>query len=309
MYPEYKGRSINSMGIKRIKGVIPPMITPFKENGDVDYWMHAGNMEKWNNDNLAGCLVLGSNSETVYLNEEEKLELIRITVEAARKDRLILAGTGMESTRETIKLTNKAARLGAHGALVLTPFYYGGKMNDEALIRYFTEVADNSDIPILIYNVTKFTHVNISADAVQVLSRHPNIIGMKDSSGDVPQLVKFISVVPEDFNLMVGTASSWYPALTLGISAGIMALANCSPNECALVQEYYENGQIEKSRDTYTRIFPVNTAVTAAYGIAGLKYACSLSGYEGGFVRKPLLELKEDEKKKVRDILSKAGLI
>jgi len=309
MYPEYKGRSINSMGIKRIKGVIPPMITPFKENGDVDYRMHAGNMEKWNNDNLAGCLVLGSNSETVYLNEEEKLEMIRITVEAARKDRLILAGTGMESTRETIKLTNKAARLGAHGALVLTPFYYGGKMNDEALIRYFTEVADNSDIPILIYNVTKFTHVNISANAVEVLSRNPNIIGMKDSSGDVPQLVKFMSVVPEDFNLMVGTASSWYPALTLGISAGIMALANCSPNECASVQEYYENGQIEKARDAYTRIFPVNTAVTATYGIAGLKYACSLSGYEGGYVRKPLLELKEDEKKKVRDILSKAGLI
>ena len=297
------------MEIKRIKGVIPPMITPFKENGDVDYRMHANNMEKWNNDNLAGYLVLGSNSEAVYLNEEEKLEMIRITVEAAKKDRLILAGTGMESTRETIKLTNKASRLGAHGALVLTPFYYGGKMNDEALIRYFTEVADNSDIPILIYNVTKFTHVNISAGAVEVLSRHPNIIGMKDSSGDVPQLVKFISVVPEDFNLMVGTASSWYPALTLGISAGIMALANCSPNECALVQEYYENGQIEKAKDTYTRIFPVNTAVTAVYGIAGLKYACTLSGYAGGYVRKPLLELKEDEKKKVRDILSKAGLI
>ncbi|MEA4849219.1 MAG: dihydrodipicolinate synthase family protein [Clostridiaceae bacterium] len=297
------------MGKIKIKGVIPPMVTPFKENGDVDYRLHADNVAKWNNDSLTGYLVLGSNSETVYMTEEEKLELVRVTVETAKKDRLILAGTGMESTRETIKLTNKAAKLGAQGALILTPFYYGGKMNDEALIKYFTEVAGNSDIPVLIYNVTKFTHVNISANAVEILSRHPNIIGMKDSSGDVPQLVKFISVVPEDFNLMVGTASSWYPALTLGVSAGIMALANCSPNECALVQEYYEKGHIEKARDAYIRIFPVNTAVTATYGIAGLKYACSLLGYEGGYVRKPLLELTESEKEKVRDILSKARLI
>jgi len=147
----------------QIKGVIPPMITPFNENGDVDYQLFAENVEKWNKDNLAGYLVLGSNSETVYLNEEEKLELIKITVETAKKDRLILAGTGMESTRETIKLTNKAAKLGVHAALILTPFYYGGKMNDEALIQYFTDVADNVDIPVLIYNVPKFTHINVSA--------------------------------------------------------------------------------------------------------------------------------------------------
>lgn len=297
------------MGNIKIKGVIPPMITPFKENGDVDYQSHVSNIELWNNDNLAGYLVLGSNSETVYLNEEEKLELVRLTVETAKKDRLILVGSGMESTRETIKLTNKAAKLGAHAALILTPFYYGGKMNDEALVKYFTEVADNADIPVLIYNVTKFTHVNISANAVEILSRHPNIIGMKDSSGDIPQLVKFKSVIPESFNLMVGTASAWYPALTLGVSAGIMALANCSPNECAMVQEKYENGDFEGAREIYERVFPVNAAVTGTFGIAGLKYACSLLGYEGGYVRKPLLELKEEEKVKVREIIAKAKLI
>lgn len=299
----------NKMADMKIKGVIPPMITPFKENGDVDYQLHAENLEKWNKDNLAGYLVLGSNSETVYLNEDEKLELIKITVETAKKDRIILAGTGMESTRETIKLTNKAAKLGAHAALILTPFYYGGKMNDEALINYFTDVADNVDIPVLIYNVTKFTHINISVNAVEKLSRHPNIIGMKDSSGDVPQLVKFQSVIPESFNLMVGTASAWYPALTLGIKAAIMALANCAPNECALVQEEFERGNVEEAREIYTRVFPVNQAVTGTFGIAGLKYACSLLGYQGGFVRKPLLELKEEEKEKIKQILAKAKLM
>ena len=203
------------MGKMRIKGVIPPMITPFKENGDLDPDAHVHNIEMWNQSDLSGYLVLGSNSEAAFLNEEEKLELIRLTVRHAKKDRIILAGTGMESARETISLTNKAAALGVHAALVLTPFYYGGKMNDEALINYFTQVADNSEVPILIYNVTKFTHVNISANAVAVLCRHPNIIGMKDSSGDIPQLVRFKRVITDDFNLLVGTASVWYRRLPL----------------------------------------------------------------------------------------------
>lgn len=297
------------MSKMQIKGVIPPMITPFKINGDVDYESFVKNIEKWNEDRLAGYLVLGSNSETVYMTEEEKLKLVELTVKTAKKDRIILAGTGMESTRETIYLTNKAAKLGAHAALILTPFYYGGKMNDEALIKYFTDVADNVDIPVLIYNVTKFTHINISPYAVGVLSKHPNIIGMKDSSGDIPQMVKFKNVITEDFNLMVGTASAWFPALTLGVKAGIMALANCAPNQCDEVQENFEKGNVENSREIYIRMFPVNAAVTATFGIAGLKYSCSLLGYEGGYVRKPLLDLKDDDKTKIKEILSNAKLL
>ncbi len=297
------------MGKLQIKGVIPPMITPFKENGDVDYDAHVKNMLKWNSSNLAGYLALGSNSETVYLTEEEKLKLVELTVKYAKKDRLILVGTGMESTRETISLTNKAAKLGAHAALILTPFYYGSSMTDEAIIKYFTEVANNTEIPILIYNVTKFTHVNISANAVKELSKHPNIIGMKDSNGDIPQLVKFKSVITEDFNLMVGTASAWYPALTLGIKASIMALANCAPDECSEVQKCFDDGDHDRARQIYERMFPVNTAVTATYGVAGLKYACNLLGYEGGYVRSPLLPLKDESKKKVDEILYKAQLM
>ncbi|MGE5633555.1 MAG: dihydrodipicolinate synthase family protein [Caulobacteraceae bacterium] len=293
----------------KLSGVIPPMITTFKENGDVDYEMFIRNIDRWNQDDVSGYLVLGSNSETVYLTEDEKLKLIEATVKNVKKDRIIIAGTGMESTRETINLTNKAAKLGVNAALILTPFYYGGKMNDEALVNYFTEVADNVTIPIMIYNVTKFTHINISPEAVKVLSRHPNIAGMKDSSGDIPQLVRFKSVIPADFNLLVGTASAWYPALTLGVKAGILALSNCAPNECAKVQKLFEAGRHEEARDEYLRMFPVNAAVTNTFGVAGLKYACSLLGYEGGFVRKPLLEMKDSEKNKIREILSEAGLI
>jgi len=292
-----------------IEGVIPPMMTPFTEDQSVDYDKHVRNMEKWNQDKLAGYLVLGSNSEASYLSDEEKIKLIELTVKHAKKDRLILAGTGLESAVETIRLTNKAAELGVHGALLLTPFYYGGKMNDEALIKYFTYVADRTEIPVLIYNVPKFTHINVSVNVVRELSQHPNIVGMKDSTGDVPQLVSFLPVIAEGFNLMVGTISSWFPALTLGIKAGIFALANLSPNECAEIQEAYKAGDLDSARKTYLRVFPVNTAVTATYGVPGLKYASDLMGYQGGSVRNPLLPPKDSEKAAIKEILKTADLL
>lgn len=298
------------MAFINIKGVIPPMITPFDEHDKVDYYKFIENIESWNEYDLTGYLVLGSNSETVYLTEEEKLKLVELTVKHRKQGNLVIAGTGMESTSATIDLTNKAAVLGADCALIVTPFYYGGKMNDEALINYFTEVADNVKIPILIYNVTKFTHVNISPKAVGVLAKHPNIIGMKDSSGDIPQLVNFKRAIGnEEFNLMVGTASAWYPALTLGVEASVMALVNCCPQECVDVQKEFDNGNIDKSRELYERVFPVNSAVTGPFGIAGLKYACDLLGFEGGLVRKPLLQITEDEKLKLKDILVAAKVL
>lgn len=298
------------MSYFKIKGAIPPMITPFKENGDLDYEKHISNVEKWNDYDLAGYLVLGSNGETAYLNEEEKLKLIDLTVKHKKEGKLIMVGTGMESTRETIALTNKAADLGADCALIITPNFYAGKMNDEVLINYYEEVADKAKIPILIYNVTKFTNVNISPKAVRVLAKHSNIIGMKDSAGSIPQLVQFKDAIKgEEFNLLVGTASAWYPALTLGIEGSIMALVNCCPGECIDVQKEFNKGNIEKAREIYERVFPINAAVTGEFGIPGLKYACDLLGFNGGLVRKPLLEIKEEEKSKLREILAKAQVL
>lgn len=292
--------------MEKLKGVLPPMITPFKENGDVDYDGFVSNIEKWNKDKVAGYVVIGSNSETVYLSEEEKLELVRLTVETAAPGRHVMVGSGLESARETIRLTNRCAELGAQSALLLTPFYYGAAMNSRALVKYFTAVADSSDIPILIYNVSKFTHVNIPADAVEELSKHENIVGMKDSNGDVPQLATFLRVADPSFQVMTGTFSSWYPALTLGITAIISAMANCCPNEIAEVQALFEAGRYEASRDLYQRMFPVNAAVTGTFGIPGLKYAAEYMGYTGGHVRNPLSDSSAEEKEKLRAILDKA---
>ena len=291
-----------------LKGVIPPMITPFTKEGDLDESGFIQNIQRWNQTGLSGYLVLGSNSETVYLTEKEKIRLMELTVQHASENRVLLAGTGMESTRDTIELTQKAAELGIHAALVLTPFYYGGKMTDEALIRYYTEVADHAAIPILIYNVSKFTHINITPGAVSILSRHPNIVGMKDSAGDIPQLVRYMKVVAEDFSLLVGTASAWYPALTLGIKGGIMALANCAPDACVEIQQLFDQGDWMAARELYTQVFFLNDAVTGKYGVAGLKEACRLVGYTGGEVRSPLLPLEESEKRAVEKLVKEAVL-
>ena len=170
----------------KLSGIFPPMITPFKENGEVDYEAFVYNVRKWAQTDLEGLLVLGSNSETAFLREEEKLKLVKLAAVNA-PGKIIMCGTGMETAEETIELTNKAADLGADCALILTPCFYDGAMKTPALAQYFTQVADNVKIPILLYNVPKFTHVNMGADLVAQMAKHKNIIGMKDSSGDMPQ--------------------------------------------------------------------------------------------------------------------------
>lgn len=290
----------------RLKGVIPPMITPFTAEGAVDYEGFVKNIETWNNQRLAGYLVLGSNSEAIYLTKDEKLELIRLTVQVAKSGRMVIAGTGMESERETVRLTNMAAKLGADCALVLTPFFYGPQMTAEALVQFFTSVASASDIPVLLYNVPKYTRIDIPAASVETLAEHPNIVGMKDSSGNMPRMSHWKAVLPADFNVIVGTASALYPALTLGVDAAILALANCLPDSCAEVQEAFEAGDWMKARETYQRIFPVNVAVTDTFGVAGLKYACEKLGYVGGHVRSPLVALTQEQKVRVDSILAKA---
>jgi 4-hydroxy-2-oxoglutarate aldolase len=288
----------------RFKGVIPPMITPFSPDGTVDYPALERNIAQWNQAGLGGYLVLGSNSEAASLSETEKLELIARSAAAMLPQHVLLAGTGMESTVETIRLSNLAAREGAQAALVLTPFYYKDSLSDEAQIRHFQEVADKVHIPVLIYNVPKYTNINVSNRVIEVLSQHPNIIGMKDSSGNIAQLVEFQRVADPRFQILTGTAGVWYPALVLGVQAGIMALANCAPAELVEVQSLFEAGHPAAAEALYRKWVPVNHAVTATYGVAGLKYACTLRGYAAGEVRSPLQPLSDKGKEAIAQLLA-----
>ena len=289
-------------------GVFPPITTPFV-NGKVAHDKLESNIEKWSKTGLKGIVVLGSNGEYVYLSEEEKRNVLQTAVETAPEDMLVIAGTGCESTDETIKLTNDCAELGAHAALVITPHYYGGKMSDSALIKHFTVVADNSSIPILLYNVPKFTHINMTAKVVSELSQHPKILGIKESSGNVNLLGQYVNNVSEDFSVMVGTAGVLFGGLTIGCKGGILALANVAPEQCVKIFDLLKAGKFEAAQKMQLKMIPVNNAVTAIYGVPGLKAAMDMRGYFGGEPRLPLLPCSEKEMSEIMEILEKAELL
>ncbi|MEJ2728768.1 MAG: dihydrodipicolinate synthase family protein [Deltaproteobacteria bacterium] len=291
-----------------LHGIFPPIATPFI-NGKVAYDKLASNVDKWSHTGLKGLVVLGSNGEYVYLSEEERRSVVDSVVQSAAKEMLIIAGTGCESTGETLRLTEDCARLGAHAALVVTPHYYAGRMGEAALMRHFSELADHSPIPILLYNVPKFTHINMAADFVARLSEHPNIVGLKDSSGNVIQLQEILNRVAGDFDVLVGTAGVLFSGLTIGCAGGVCALANVAPQACLKIFDLVKAGDLEAARQLQLKMIPVNQAVTAIYGVPGLKAAMDMCGYFGGDPRLPLLPSSEQEKSEIKAILKKADLL
>ena len=291
-----------------LHGIFPPITTPFSA-GKVAHDKLASNVEKWNRTGLKGYVVLGSNGEYVYLSEEEKRAVVDTVVQAAADEMLLIAGTGCESTTETLRLTEDCAKLGAHAALVVTPHYYAGRMKEAALIKHFSELADHSPIPILIYNVPKFTHINMAAEFVARLSKHPNIIGIKDSSGNVIQLGELLNGVAKDFSVMVGTAGVLFSALTIGGVGGVCALANVAPEACVKIFDLVKANDLDAARELQLKMIPVNQAVTATYGVPGLKAAMDMLGYFGGDPRLPLLPSSEQERSEIKNILKKADLL
>lgn len=287
---------------------MPPITTPFV-NGEIAADKLQFNINKWNKTGLSGYVVMGSNGESVFLTREEKLILVETTKKFASPDKLIIAGTGSDSIKETISLSNESADRGADYALILTPSFYKPEMKHNAFIKYFMSVADSVKIPVIIYNVTKFTGVDIEAETVAKLSAHPNIFGIKNSSENVRQNNEFVSQSHKDFALLVGTASMLYSGFTAGAVGGILALANIAPEECIRIHELTEKGDLKEALDLQNRMIPVNKAVTAKYGVPGLKYAMDLTGYYGGEPRSPLSPLNDTGKEDIRQILTAAGLI
>lgn len=291
-----------------LKGIFPPIPTPFV-NDEIAFDKLKFNIDKWNSTKLSGFVVMGSNGESAYLTMDEKIELIAKAKEYTADDKLIIAGTGLESIKDTIKLTNSAAEAGANYSLILTPSFYKGKMNHDAFVEYFYKVADEVKIPVLIYNVPKFTGVDIETKTVSKLAEHKNIIGIKNSSENIAQLAEMIYETPNDFVTLVGTASIIYSGLSVGAVGGIVALANIAPNECIEIYNLYNEGKVKESLQLQHKMLQPNKAVTAKYGVGGLKKAMDLLGYFGGSPRKPLSDITESETEDLKNILVKSEIL
>jgi 4-hydroxy-2-oxoglutarate aldolase len=282
-----KGVRTGGEATMKLKGVLPPIATPFK-NENVAYDTLKENFAKWNKTGVAGYLVLGSNGEGNYLSEKERLKMVEVSRDSIPKSKVMLVGTGQESTRETIRFTNEAAKLGADYALVLTPCYYKGAMKPPILHDHFVAVAEASRIPVLLYNVPQYTGINMEPDLVAKLSRHPNIVGIKDSSGNISQLSQIIHTSQKNFRVFTGSGLVLFPALCVGAVGGVLAVANALPRESVRIYTLFTQGKMDQARELQNRMAPFATAVTAKHSIGGLKMAMDLAGYFGGLPRLPL---------------------
>ncbi|HHX65599.1 MAG TPA: dihydrodipicolinate synthase family protein [Chloroflexi bacterium] len=292
-----------------ITGVYPPIATPFDADGRLDAAALADNVACWNETGLDGYVVAGSNGENVLLDADEVVEAVRVVRRAALPDQRVIAGTGLQSTAATIRLTRAAAEAGADTVLVLTPSFYSGEMTPAAFIAHYQAVADASPVPVLLYNVPKFTHVNISPATVAQLAGHENIVGIKDSAGDIAQIIEFLRLCPPEFSVILGNGPAFLSGLQAGAVGGILALANVAPRECVAIHRLLSEGRVDEARKIHFRMMPVGRAVTSQFGIAGLKAALDILGYYGGPPRRPLLPADDATHASIRNILSEAGLL
>jgi dihydrodipicolinate synthase/N-acetylneuraminate lyase len=288
-----------------LSGVVPPLVTPFRDDGALDLSAFEANLDAYAREDLAGYLVLGSNGEAGSLSEDEKLVLVRLA-RARSGLRPILVGTGLDSTRGTIALTLKVADLGADAALVLTPSYYKAQMTTDALRRHFEAVAEASPIPVLLYSVPQFTGLTFAPALAASLAAHPRIGGMKESSGDVGLLLRIVASVPASFQVLCGSAPVFYPALCVGAAAGILAVSCCAPAPAAALHRAFVAGDHARARRLQEALAPLAVAVTATYGVAGLKAAINLSGRRGGAVRAPLLPATDAVRQELQGLLARA---
>jgi 4-hydroxy-2-oxoglutarate aldolase len=284
----------------KLQGILPPIATPFDHNGELYKVKVQHNVEKWNRTGLAGYVVCGSTGESVYLTTEEKLKLWDWVAEYAASDKILMCGTGMESVRETVALTNAAAERGYKAAMVRTPHYYKNLLNRiDAQVLYFRAVADQTKIPLMIYNWPQATGVDIAPEAVVALSHHPNIFAIKESSGNLEKCIQMIKDVKPGFQVFTGSAPILAPSLAIGCAGAVLAVANAAPYATISIWEAHRTREFAAAMDWQNRILRAAQLVTVKYGVPGLKYAMDLNGYYGGPPRLPLTTITPEAKKEI----------
>lgn len=287
-----------------LSGVYPALTTPFDRDGGVSLSDLKHNIHLYNATDLAGYVVLGSTGESVLLTHAEMESILAAVRETAGKGKRLIAGTGAESTAETIRKTKHAAELGYDLALVKTPHYYKPSYKPHVLAQHYRSVADASPIPVLLYSVPVFTGVALESADVIALAGHPNIVGIKDSSGDVRRVAETIEGTPAEFQTLVGAAATILSCFAIGAVGAILALACALPEKCVAVHQMFRQGHPEKARELQLKLVRASKVMVSEMSIAGVKYAMDLRGYRGGHPRLPLVPLQEEQKKQLSALLA-----
>ena len=274
--------------MKRFTGIFTPIVTPFRTDDTIDEGALQRNVLRWMQTPLTGLVVLGSNGEAAQLDDEEADRVVDVVRQHVPQGRPVIAGTGRESTKATIAATARAAAAGVDAVLVRTPSFFKSQMTTDVFVRHYSDVAEASPVPVLLYNVTMFTGVNLPAEAVARLSTHPNIVGLKESGSDIGLISEYISRTPDDFTVLAGSATTLFHALCAGCDGAILALASLLPDTCVRLQALVRENRIDEARALQQRITPLARSVGGTYGVPGLKAALDLIGYSGGVPRPPL---------------------
>lgn len=287
-----------------------PVTTPFDPvTGDVAPVHFRENLRRWLDHPLDGVLLFGSTGEGILLDVEEKERLIGFARDLVPADRRILAGVSAESTRAAIAQSRRLADAGADAVLVHPPVYFGSVLSPASLRDHYLALADASPVPVLVYNMPKYTHIDLEPGLVGELARHPNVAGMKDSSGDLKRFAAYTEACRGACALLVGSGAMLYGALELGAAGGIIAVGLLAPAECAELYRAYRAGESRTAGEIQERIAPVHREVVARLGVPGVKAALDLLGYAGGATRPPLGALKPAERERVARVLQAAGLL
>jgi 4-hydroxy-2-oxoglutarate aldolase len=292
----------------KLSGIFPPVTTPFNQRGDVDYEALASNIERYNATGLAGYVALGSNGEAVHLTVDERRRVLETVKRAAKSEHTIIGGVNELSTRAAIESSQAAADCGADAVLVVTPYYYKSRMTQEALASHFTEVAEHSPVPVLIYNFPQSTGVVIESATVAALAAHPNIIGLKDSAGNMGAISETIRLVPDGFAVMTGNGGILYPSLMMGATGAILGVACAAPRVCVEIYDAARAGDHGRARELQSRLAPLSQTVTAVLSVPGLKAAMDILGFAGGFPRAPLSAVSDSDRERIRTVIRSTGL-
>jgi Dihydrodipicolinate synthase/N-acetylneuraminate lyase len=294
---------------KNLMGVFAPITTPFDEKGEVAYNKLIDNMKFYAKSGLKGYLALGSNGENKSLTTEEKIKVLDTIIKHKGTNQFVMAGCIFESTKETIEFAKIAEGLGSDFITLLPPSYFKKEMTDAVLLRYFSDIANNLKKPCLVYNAPQFCGGTVlSVSLIKDLAKHPNIIGVKDSS-NAANIESYLFAVRDSFNVIPGSANFFMNALFMGANGGVISLANIFPDMTCQLYDLVVAKKYEEAFKLNEKVIQTNKSVSGTGGVAAVKYAMDLAGLWGGNPRLPLLPLGDDVKKKIEDYLKKEGLI